>query len=84
MMIIEHSKYTKLDHLPHFQEKLRIYLPFEFESNEKKQTILLLTKTEEGLKRQNPKKIRDFVFIYNDSLLQDRQKGRNFSKPFDK
>jgi hypothetical protein len=45
MMIIEHSKYTKLDHLPHFQEKLRIYT-FEFESNEKKQTILLLTKTE--------------------------------------
>jgi hypothetical protein len=49
-MIIEHSKYTKLDHLPHFSFKKSyedLYLPFEFESNEKKQTILLLTKTEE-------------------------------------
>jgi 16S rRNA (guanine(966)-N(2))-methyltransferase RsmD len=39
MMIIEHSKYTKLDHLPHFSFKKSyggsIFTFFEFESNEK-------------------------------------------------
>jgi hypothetical protein len=35
MMIIEHSKYTKLDHLPHFKKSGGSIFTFEFESNEK-------------------------------------------------
>jgi hypothetical protein len=36
MMIIEHSKYTKLDHLPHFKKSYGgSIFTFEFESNEK-------------------------------------------------
>jgi hypothetical protein len=58
MMIIEHSKYTKLDHLPHFQEKLRrIYIYFWIWIKWKEADDTTIDQDGRRIeKRQNPKK----------------------------